>query len=172
MPMATASWDESASPWLRVGKLPLPTNPNYQALKLYTNYDGAHHGFGTTSVSATHNANPSLFSTYAALNSTGTSLTIMVLNKDPANSAQVQFTTTGFTPTNVTTYTLVAIVTYDHCGVVLAAVVCDPDVCSIYRYFAGRQRQYGQHSRLRVGLESGHDHGGGGRNGYPSTEDH
>ena len=85
---------------------PLPTNPNYQALKLYTNYDGAHHGFGTTSVSATHNANPNLFSTYAALNSTGTTLTIMVLNKDPANSAQVQFTTTGFTPTNVTTYTL------------------------------------------------------------------
>jgi len=85
---------------------PSPTNPNYLSLKLFTSYDGAHHGFGTTSVSATHNANPSLFSTYAALNSTGTALTIMVLNKDPANSAQVQFTTTGFTPTNVTTYTL------------------------------------------------------------------
>ena len=83
-----------------------PTNPNYLSLKLYTNYDGAHHGFGTTSVSATHNANPSLFSTYAALNSTGTALTIMVLNKDPGNSAQVQFTTTGFTPASVTTYTL------------------------------------------------------------------
>ena len=91
-----------ASRW----EAPVPTNPNYQALKLYTNYDGAHHGFGTTSVSATHNANPSLFSTYAALNSTGTALTIMVLNKDPGNSAQVQFTTTGFTPTNVTSYTL------------------------------------------------------------------
>jgi fibronectin type 3 domain-containing protein len=82
------------------------TNPNYQALKLYTNYDGGHHGFGTTSVSATHNADPNLFSTYAALNSSGTTLTIMVLNKDPGNSAQVQFTTTGFTPTSVTTYTL------------------------------------------------------------------
>jgi hypothetical protein len=85
---------------------PTPTNPNYQALKLYTNYDGAHHGFGTTSVSDTNNGNPSLFSSYAALNSTGTTLTIVVLNKDPANSAQVAFTTTGFTPTNVTTYTL------------------------------------------------------------------
>jgi hypothetical protein len=85
---------------------PSPTNPNYQALKLFTNYDAGHHGFGTTSVSATHNADPSLFSTYAALNSTGTTLTIMVLNKDPGNSAQVQFTTTGFTPTAVTTYTL------------------------------------------------------------------
>jgi Glycoside hydrolase family 44/Fibronectin type III domain len=85
---------------------PSPANPNYQALKLYTNYDGSHHGFGTTSVLATHNANPNLFSTYAALNSAGTTLTIMVVNKDPANAAQVAFTTTGFTPTNVTTYTL------------------------------------------------------------------
>jgi hypothetical protein len=85
---------------------PTPTNPNYQALKLFTNYDGSHHSFGTTSVSATSNGNPSLFSSYAALNSTGTTLTIMVLNKDPANSAQVQFTTTGFTPTGETTYTL------------------------------------------------------------------
>jgi len=85
---------------------PSPANPNYQALKLYTNYDGSHHGFGTTSVLATHNADPNLFSTYAALNSTGTTLTIMVVNKDPANAAQVTFTTTGFTPTNVKTYTL------------------------------------------------------------------
>jgi len=85
---------------------PTPANPNYQALKLYTNYDGNHHGFGTTSVSDTNNGNPSLFSSYAALNSAGTVLTIMVLNKDPANAAQVAFTTTGFTPTTVTTYTV------------------------------------------------------------------
>ena len=85
---------------------PSSSNPNYQALKLYTNYDGAHHGFGTTSVSATHDADPSLFSTYAALNSGGTVMTIMVLNKDPANSAQVTFTIPGFTPSTVTSYTL------------------------------------------------------------------
>jgi hypothetical protein len=91
-----------ASRW----EAPLPANPNYQALKLYTNYDGSHHGFGTISVSDTNNGNPSLFSSYAAMNSAGTVLTIMVLNKDPANSAQVSFTATGFTPTNVTTYTL------------------------------------------------------------------
>jgi hypothetical protein len=30
---------------------PTQGNPNYQALKMYTNYDGAHHGFGTVSVS-------------------------------------------------------------------------------------------------------------------------
>jgi hypothetical protein len=85
---------------------PSPANPNYQALKLYTNYDGSHHGFGTTSVLASHNGDPNLFSTYAALNATGTTLTIMVVNKDPANAAQVTFTTTGFTPTTVKTYTL------------------------------------------------------------------
>ena len=85
---------------------PVASDPNYQTLKLYTNYDGVRHGFGTTSVSATHNANPDLFSIYAALNSAGNTLTIVVLNKDPGNAAQVQLTTTGFTPTAVTTYTV------------------------------------------------------------------
>jgi len=81
-------------------------NPNYQALKLYTNYDGSHHGFGTMSVAVSHNGNPNLFSTYAALNSSGTVLTIMVLNKDPGNLAQVTFATNGFTPASETSYTL------------------------------------------------------------------
>ncbi len=84
---------------------PTSTNPNYQALKLFTNYDGSHHGFGTISVEATHNASPDLFSIYSALNATG--LTILVLNKDPGNAAQVSFTTTGFNPSgSQTTYTL------------------------------------------------------------------
>ena len=91
-----------ASRW----EAPVPTNPNYLVLKLFTNYDGAHHGFGTMSVSDTNNGNPNLFSSYAALNSTGTAMTLLVLNKDPQNSANVTFTLTGFTPTSVTTYTL------------------------------------------------------------------
>jgi hypothetical protein len=46
-----------------------------------------------------------LFSIYSALNATG--LTILVLNKDPGNAAQVSFTTTGFNPSgSQTTYTL------------------------------------------------------------------
>jgi len=85
---------------------PLPANPNYQALKLYTNYDGAHHMFGTTSVSATHNADPNLFSVYAALGTGGSSLTIMVLNKDPGNSAIVNFQINNFSGTSCTAYTL------------------------------------------------------------------
>ena len=85
---------------------PSPTNPNYLALKLFTNYDGQHHGFATTSVADTNNGDPDLFSSYAALNSTGKTLTVLVLNKDPSNTVQAQFTTNGFTPSGVTSYTL------------------------------------------------------------------
>jgi len=93
-----------ASRW----EAPVPTNPNYEALKLYTNYDGSHHTFGTTSVSDTNNGNPNLFSSYAALDSTGKTLTVMVLNKDPQNSAQVQFALAGFNATSFLKYTLVS----------------------------------------------------------------
>ncbi len=85
---------------------PAPTNPNYLALKLYRNYDGQHHAFATTSVSDTNNGSASLFSSYAALNSSGTSLTVMVLNKNPLASVQAQFAFNGFTPRQVTAYTL------------------------------------------------------------------
>ncbi len=91
-----------ASRW----EAPVPTNPNYLALKLYTNYDGAHHTFGTTSVSDTNNGNPDLFSSYAALDSTGKTLTVVVLNKDPQNAAQVQFELAGFNPSSFVSYTL------------------------------------------------------------------
>ena len=85
---------------------PNSANPNYQALKLFTNYDGSHHGFGSTSVAAAHNADAGLFSIYAALNSAGNGMTIVVLNKDPGNMAQVTFSANGFTPSNFTAYTL------------------------------------------------------------------
>ena len=42
-------------------------HPNFQAMKLYTNYDGAKHGFGTLSISDRSSANPDLFTSYAAL---------------------------------------------------------------------------------------------------------
>jgi hypothetical protein len=85
---------------------PTKGNPNYQALKMYTNYDGAHHGFGTLSVSDLSNGNPNLFSSYAALNSSGTVMSIMVLNEDPANTVQVTFNLNGFSPTTYFAYTL------------------------------------------------------------------
>jgi hypothetical protein len=85
---------------------PTSTNPNYQALKLYTNYDGSHDGFGTVSVSDTNNGDVDLFSSYAALNSNGTGMTIMVINKDPQNAAQVTFNLSGFSASNYVAYTL------------------------------------------------------------------
>jgi hypothetical protein len=91
-----------ASRWVA----PDPANPNYLALKLFTNYDGQHHGFATTSVSDTSNGDPNLFSSYAALTSTGKTLTLLVLNKDPSNTVQAQFAINGFTPQQMTSYTL------------------------------------------------------------------
>jgi len=91
-----------ASRWVA----PVPANPNYLALKLYTNYDGLHHGFVATSVSDTNNGDPDLFSSYAALNAAGNTMTLIVLNKDPSNTDQVQFAFNGFTPQQVTSYTL------------------------------------------------------------------
>ena len=83
-----------------------PANPNYQALKLFQNYDGQHHSFAATSVSATNDGDPNLFSSYAALNGSGTALTLMFINKSPRSTAQVQFALNGFTAKKVTSYTL------------------------------------------------------------------
>jgi len=81
-------------------------HPNYQSFKLYTNYDGARHGFGTLSISDQGDANPNLFTSYAALDATGTKLTVIVLNKDPSNTADVTFNLNGFSASTVTTYTV------------------------------------------------------------------
>jgi hypothetical protein len=85
---------------------PTQGNPNYLALKLYTNYDGVHHGFETLSVSDANNGNPNLFSSYAAVNATGTQMTIMVVNGDPNNAAQATFNLNGFQASSYTAYTL------------------------------------------------------------------
>ena len=88
--------------------MPDPANPNYQTLKLYRNYDGAHHGFEAISVAATHDADPNLFSSFAAVNAAGTSMTLLVVNKDPANAVTTALALNGFTPSQVTSYTLSA----------------------------------------------------------------
>jgi hypothetical protein len=83
-------------------------HPNFQAMKLYTTYDGARHGFGTLSISDRSTSNPDLFTSYAALDAAGTTMTIMVLNKDPGNTANVTFNLNGFTASTYTAYTLVS----------------------------------------------------------------
>jgi hypothetical protein len=79
-------------------------HPNYTSFKLWTNYDGAKHGFGTLSVSDQSDANSNLFVSYAALDTTGTTMTIMVLNKDPNNTANVSFNLTGFNASSYKSY--------------------------------------------------------------------
>lgn len=81
-------------------------HPNYQAIKLYTNYDGAHHGFGSISVLDQNSATPNLFTSYAALDGSGTVMSIIVLNKDPENAANVTFNLSGFIASTYTAYTL------------------------------------------------------------------
>jgi hypothetical protein len=85
---------------------PSSSTPEYLAWKMYTNYDGAHHQFGSLSISDQNNGNSGLFTSYAALNSTGTVMTVMVLNKDPNNSAQVTFNLSGFSASTYVAYTL------------------------------------------------------------------
>ena len=91
-----------ASRWVA----PDPANPNYQAIKLYRNYDGQHHSFAATSVAATHDATANLFSSYAAIDPTGKTLTVMLVNKAPGAVVNAQFTLNGFSASQVTTYTL------------------------------------------------------------------
>ncbi len=91
-----------ASRWVA----PVTGNPNYLGLKLYTNYDGQHHGFATRSVSDTNDGSKNLVSSFAAINSTGTAVTVMVLNKSPRATLAAQFALSGFTPSQVTSYTL------------------------------------------------------------------
>jgi len=78
----------------------------YQALVLYRNADGKQGRFETLSVSAINTANPDFFTAYAATDPAGDTLTLMLINKDPANGATVNFEVSGFIPETMKTYTL------------------------------------------------------------------
>src|ERR1035438_8985499 len=77
-------------------------------MQLYTNYDGAKHGFGVRSIDDQTSANPDLFNSFAALDAAGTTMTIMALNKDPNHAAHVTFHLNGFHATSFQTYTLLS----------------------------------------------------------------
>ncbi len=79
-------------------------HPNFQTLQLYTKY-----GFGTLSILDQTSANPDLFNSFAALDANGTTMTIMVLNKDPDNTANVTFNLNGFNASTYTAHTLLSI---------------------------------------------------------------
>jgi len=86
---------------------PNPANPNYLALKLYSNNvtGGTFASIGGFSVSDIHDGDPNVFSTYAGMQGAG-GLGIMVINKDLQKPAQVQFTLSNFNPTTVQSFIL------------------------------------------------------------------
>lgn len=85
-----------------------PITPAFLALRLFRNYDGLHNAFASLSISALHDADPSLFSSYAAIDPAGTRMTILVINKSPNATAQTQLNLNSFSPAQVTSYTLAA----------------------------------------------------------------
>ena len=92
----------SASRWTAADS----TAPAYQALKLFRNYDGAHHTFAPISVSATNDGDPSLFSSYAAIDAAGTTLTVLAINKSPSVTATTTLNLGHFAASSAKTYTL------------------------------------------------------------------
>ena len=77
--------------------IPAASTPTYKAMKMFRNYDGNKSVFGDTSVAAA-GPNPDNVSTFAATRSTDGALTLLVINKQLAASASVNFSLTNFLP--------------------------------------------------------------------------
>jgi hypothetical protein len=75
--------------------LPEVGSPVGWAFRFYRNYDGQGSTFGSESVQTTSDQ-VELFSAYGALSSDGTTLTLMLINKDRLRSADVAVTLQGF----------------------------------------------------------------------------
>ncbi|MEP7358845.1 MAG: endoglucanase, partial [Anaerolineales bacterium] len=78
---------------------PSANQPGAFALRMYRNYDGAHHRFGDTGVQAA-SADQSIIAIYAARRASDGALTLMVINKTPSSSAPLTSTVSlsGFAP--------------------------------------------------------------------------
>ena len=123
-------------------------------------------------MAASHDADPNLFSSYAAVNAAGTAMTLLVLNKNPNNGVQTAFALNGFVPSQVTTYTLSKALPTQIVCVRATAMDKYVELAGIFRNPAGYKRKLGQDTDSRVGLESGHHHGSIWRNGNVATKDY
>jgi len=74
---------------------PDPSTPTYKAMKIYRNYDGNKSTFGDTSVAVT-GPNPDNLSAFAAIRTSDSALTIMVINKDLNNATPITANITNF----------------------------------------------------------------------------
>jgi hypothetical protein len=78
--------------------------PEFFAFKIYTNYDDEGGKFGDTSVQ-TEVENPDQLAAFAAIDSESGNLHIMLINKDPVETLEVQLDLSGFeTPSKITLY--------------------------------------------------------------------
>ena len=75
---------------------PTATQPGAYAFRIYRNYDGSHHGFGDTSVHA-DSADQEQLALYAALRSSDSALTLVVINKT-GGALTSTLSLNGFTP--------------------------------------------------------------------------
>lgn len=87
--------------------------PSYAVLQLYRNYDGQHDGFAPISVAATNNcganaSDPYDCSTFAAVDTDAQRLTLMVVNKSPADELAATLNIQNFSPAQVATYAITA----------------------------------------------------------------
>ena len=148
----------------------MPTNPNHLALKLFTNYDGQHHGFGAVSISDRNNGDPNLFSTYAALNPTGTAMTLLVLNKDPGKTDQMQFTFSGFTPSHGNFLHAIVDELNPDCCFQNFGVVLGPELCALFWDASSGDHRSEPPPGRGVGREPRQDHAACGRQGSLASE--
>jgi uncharacterized repeat protein (TIGR03803 family) len=111
---------------------PAVTTSSYWALKLFRNYDGNHGTFAPISVQATNNGNVNLFSSYAGINAAGTQMTLMLVNKDPANQVQATLNLGGFQASSQSTYML----TQTYGGGILSSTGQTPGTVTIPPYTA------------------------------------
>lgn len=71
-------------------------SPAGWAFRMYRNYDGKGAQFGSRSVK-TVSSDTEMFSAYGALDESGSKLTVMLINKDPKRTAEVELQPDGFT---------------------------------------------------------------------------
>ncbi len=74
---------------------PAASTPTFKAMKMFRNYDGNKSTFGDTSVAAS-GPNPDSLSTFAALRSSDSALTVLVINKLLTSAATATITLTNF----------------------------------------------------------------------------
>ena len=75
---------------------PTATQPGAYAFRIYRNYDGSHNGFGDTSIHAA-SADQEQLAVYAALRSSDSKLTLVVINKT-GGALTSALSLSGFTP--------------------------------------------------------------------------